>query len=157
MTIQYAPVNVRPHTSCTNILIDAIFYVNNGSLCRSVLSTYFAPQQTVSLVRGDCSTLFRQMGDFPVVWDNGASCHMSHSSTGWINYHEAYATIPTASGKRYPIEDYGNLPAAFRSSSGEVPLLLCDIAHFTKPQLQPFFLSELQPTTGIPTPENKTV
>ena len=46
-----------------------------------------------------------------------------------INYREANATMRTASGKRYPIEGYGDLPLTFRSSSGEVPLLLCDAAH----------------------------
>ena len=70
-----------------------------------------------------------QMGDLPVICDSGASCHMSHSSTGMINYREANATMRTASGKRYPIEGYGDLPLIFRSSSGEVPLLLCNVAH----------------------------
>ena len=38
--------------------------------------------------------------------------------------------IKTASGKRYLIEGYGDLPLTFRSSSsGEVPLLLRDVAH----------------------------
>ena len=77
----------------------------------------------------DRSALSWQMGDLPVIWDNGASCHMSHLSSCRINYREAYATIRTASCKRYPIEDYGDLPPTFRSSSGEVPLLLRDIAH----------------------------
>ena len=53
------------------------------------------------------------MGDLPVICDNGASCHMSHSSTGMINYCEANATMRTASGKRYPIEGYGDLPLLF--------------------------------------------
>ena len=75
------------------------------------------------------NTLAWQMGDLPVICDNGASCHMSHSSTGMINYREANATMRTASGKRYPIEGYGDLPLTFRSSSGEVPLLLCNVAH----------------------------
>ena len=35
----------------------------------------------------------------------------------------------TASGERYPIEDYGDLPLTFRSSSGDVPLLLIGITH----------------------------
>ena len=35
----------------------------------------------------------------------------------------------TASGKRYPIEGYYDLPLTFRSSSGEVLLLLCNVAH----------------------------
>ena len=69
-----------------------------------------------------------QMGDLPVMNDNGASCHMSHSSTGMVDYREANATMRTASGKRYPIEGYGDLPLTFRSSSGEVPLLLCNVA-----------------------------
>ena len=62
-----------------------------------------------------------QMGDLPVICDNNASCHISHSSTGMINYREANATMRTASGKRYPIEGYGDLPLTFRSRSGEVP------------------------------------
>ena len=69
------------------------------------------------------------MGDLPVICDSGASCHMSYSSTGMINYREADATMRTASGKGYPIEGYGDLPLTFRSSSGEVPLLLCNVAH----------------------------
>ena len=68
-------------------------------------------------------------GGSPVNYDNGASCHMPHSSPGVINYREANATIRTASGKRYPIEGYGDLPLTFRSSSGEVPLLLCNVTH----------------------------
>ena len=59
-----------------------------------------------------------QMRDLPVYCDNRASCHMSHSSTGMINYREANATMRKASGKRYLIEGYGDLPLTFRSSSG---------------------------------------
>ena len=71
-----------------------------------------------------------QMGDLPVICDNGTSCHMSHSSTAMINYHrEANATTRTASRKRYPIQGYGDLPLTFRSSGGEVPMLLCNVAH----------------------------
>ena len=69
------------------------------------------------------------MGDLSVNCDNGASCHMSHSSTGMINYRKANATMRTARGKRYPIEGYGDLSLTFRSSCGEVPLLLCSVAH----------------------------
>ena len=64
-------VNVRHHPSCTNVPIDAIIYVNIGSLCRSVLPTYSAPQQTVSLVRG---VAVRFLGR--VAADNG------HTNTG---------------------------------------------------------------------------
>ena len=74
-------------------------------------------------------TLAWQMGDLLVICDNRESCHKSHSSTGIINYREAYATMRTASGKRYPIEGYGDFSLTFRSSRGEVPLLLCDVAH----------------------------
>ena len=70
-----------------------------------------------------------QMGDLPVICDNGASCPMSHSSSGMMNYRKANATMRTASGKRYPIEGYGDLSLTFRHSSGEVPLLLCNVAH----------------------------
>ena len=76
------------------------------------------------------------MGDLPVICDNGASCH---SFTGMINDREAYVIMRTANGKRYPIEGYGDLPVTFRSSSGEVPLLLCNGA-FTQPQLPSSFL-----------------
>ena len=68
-------------------------------------------------------------GGLPVICDNGASCHMSHSSTGMISCREANATMRTASRKIYPIEGYRNLPLTFRSGSGEVPLLLCNVAH----------------------------
>ena len=43
----HVPANVRRHTRCTNIIIAAMLNVNNDSLCRSVLSTYSAPRQTV--------------------------------------------------------------------------------------------------------------
>ena len=46
-----------------------------------------------------------------------------------IDYRQANATMRTTSGKRYPIEAYGDFPLTFRSSSGEVPLLLCNVAH----------------------------
>ena len=52
-----------------------------------------------------------QMGDRPVICEyRVASCHMSHSSTGMINYREAIVTMRMASGRRYPIEGYGDLP-----------------------------------------------
>ena len=54
---------------------------------------------------------------------------MSYSSTGMINYREAKTFMKTASGTKYPIEGYGDLPLTFRSGRGEVPLLLRDIAH----------------------------
>ena len=75
------------------------------------------------------NSLAWQMGDLPVFCDNGASCHMSDSSTGMINYRKANATMCTASGKRYPIGGYSNLTLTFRSSSGEVTLLLRNVAH----------------------------
>ena len=53
------------------------------------------------------------MGDPPVICENGASCHMSNSYNGMINYGEADATMRTASGNRYPIEGYGNPPLLF--------------------------------------------
>ena len=46
-----------------------------------------------------------------------------------INYREAESFMRTASGTRYPIEGYGDLLLTFRSSRGEVPLLLRDVAH----------------------------
>ena len=50
------------------------------------------------------SALDWQVGDLPVICDNGASCHISHSSADMISYREANDTMRTASGKRYPIE-----------------------------------------------------
>ena len=47
---------------------------------------------------------------------------VTHSSTGILNYRESNAYMRTASGSRYPIEGYGDLPLTFRSSSGNVPL-----------------------------------
>ena len=81
-------------------------------------------------VRG-CSALPWQVGDLTVIYDTvvGASCHMSHSATGMLNYRESNAYMRTASGARYPIGGYGDLPLTFRSSSGNVPLLLCNVAH----------------------------
>ena len=72
-----------------------------------------------------------QMEDLPVICDNGASCHMSHSSTGMINYREANASMRIASGQRYPIDGCDDFPLTFRSinSSGGVPLFLCNVAH----------------------------
>ena len=68
-----------------------------------------------------------------MICDSGVSYHMSHSSTGMINYRESNAYMRTARGSRYPIEGYGDLPLTFRStSSGNVPVLLRDIAHVPK-------------------------
>ena len=74
-------------------------------------------------------TLDCQVGDILVICDNGASCHMSYSSTGMINYPEAETFMKTASGTKYPIEGYGDLPLTFRSGRGQVPLLLRDVAY----------------------------
>ena len=49
-----------------------------------------------------------------------------------INYRESNAYMRTASGSRYPIEDYDDLPLTFRSSSGDVPLLLRNVVHVPK-------------------------
>ena len=54
---------------------------------------------------------------------------MSYSSTGMMNYRESNAYMRTASGVRYPIEGYGDLSRTFRSSSGDGPLLLRNVAH----------------------------
>ena len=51
-----------------------------------------------------CRALSWQMGDLPVICDNGASYHMPHSSTGMINYREANVSLRTASGKKYSID-----------------------------------------------------
>ena len=73
-----------------------------------------------------------QVGDLTVICDSETSCHMSHSATGIINYCESNACMWTASGTRYPIEGYGDLPLTFRSSSGNVPLLLGNVAHVSR-------------------------
>ena len=54
---------------------------------------------------------------------------MSYSSTGMIHYRGTKAFMKTAGGTKYPIEGYGDLPLAFRSGRGEVPLLLLDVAN----------------------------
>ena len=60
----------------------------------------------------------------------------------------------TASGKRYPIDGYGDLPLIFRSSSGVVPLLLRNAAHV--PSLSYHLLSlRVVATKGMRTPEIK--
>ena len=74
-----------------------------------------------------------------MICDSGAWCHMSHSATGMLNYHESNAYVWTASGSRYPIKGYGDVPLTFRSSSGDVPLLLRNVAHV--PQLKYHLLS----------------
>ena len=60
-----------------------------------------------------CSALAWQIRDLPVFRDSGASCHMTHSSTGMVTYRKGNATIRTASGTRYTIEGYGDLSLAF--------------------------------------------
>ena len=55
------------------------------------------------------------------------TCHIH--LPGMINHREANAIMRTASGIRYPIKGYGDLPLTFRSSCGEVPLLPCNVAH----------------------------
>ena len=42
---------------------------------------------------GGCSALPWQVGDLIVICDSGASCHMSHSSAGMLNYRESNANI----------------------------------------------------------------
>ena len=69
------------------------------------------------------------MGDPTIICDSGASCHMSHSLTGIINYRGPNAYIQTANGARYVIKGYGDLPLTFRSSPSDVPRLLRDVAH----------------------------
>ena len=85
-----------------------------------------------SIDKGGCSALGWQVGDLTVICDSGASCNMSHSATGMLNYRESNAYMRTASGSKYPIEGYGDLPLIFRSSSGNVPLLLRNVAHVPK-------------------------
>ena len=81
---------------------------------------------------GGCSALAPQVGDLTVIFDIGASCHMSYPSTGMMNYRESNAYMRTASGARYPIKGYGDLSLTFRSSSGYVPLLLRNVAHLPR-------------------------
>ena len=49
------------------------------------------------------------------------------------NYRESNASIRMASGARYPIEGYGDLLLTFRYSSGDVSLLLRNVAHVPEP------------------------
>ena len=88
------------------------------------------------------NSLAWQMGDLPVFCDNGASCNMSVSSTGLINYREASATMRTASGKRYPIEGYGDLPLAF--DLAVVKCLCCSatLHMYPAPAIILFYFSE---------------
>ena len=87
-----------------------------------------------SIDEGGCSALAWQVGGLTVICDSGASYHTSHSSTGMLNYRESNAYMRTASGSRYPIEGHGDRPLTFRSSSdsGDVPLLLRNVAHVPK-------------------------
>ena len=78
---------------------------------------------------GGCNALAWQIKDLPVVCDNGVSCHISHSSTAMVIYSEVNATMRTASGKRYTFEGCGDLPLTVRFCSGNVPVLLRDVAH----------------------------
>ena len=68
---------------------------------------------TESNDQGGCSALAWQVGDLTVICDSRASYHMSYSSTGMMNYRESNAYMRTASGARYSIEDYGDLPLTF--------------------------------------------
>ena len=85
-----------------------------------------------SIDEGGCSALAWQVDDLTVICDRGASYHVSHSATRMSNYRESNAYMRTASVSRYPIEGYGNLPLTFRSSSGNVPLLVRNVAHVPK-------------------------
>ena len=76
-------------------------------------------------VEEDC----RELPWLPVIFDSGASCHMSCSSTGMFNCRESNATLRTTSGGKCPTEGYGDLPLTLRSSSGDVPLLLRNVAY----------------------------
>ena len=53
---------------------------------------------------GGYSALAWQVEDLTVICDSGASCHMSHTATGIINYRVSNTYMRTASGARYPIE-----------------------------------------------------
>ena len=61
---------------------------------------------------GGCTAFAWQVGDLTVICDSGASCYMSHTSSG-MNYRESNAYMRTASGARCPIEGYDNLPLIF--------------------------------------------
>ena len=65
--------------------------------------------------------------------------HVTLHLTGMINYRKVNCTMRAANGKIYRIEGYGDLPLTFRSSRGEVPLMLCDVAHV--PSLSYYLLS----------------
>ena len=78
---------------------------------------------------GGCSALAWQVGDPTVICNSGASCHMSYSSTGMLNYRESNAYMRMVSCARYPIEGYGDLPFTFQSSYDGVPLLIRNVAY----------------------------
>lgn len=80
--------------------------------------------RVMSQIQEDCKEFLWQVGYIPAIFDNVAPCHMSCLSTGIFNYRESNGTMRTASGERYPIEGYGDLPLTFSFNSGEVPLLL---------------------------------
>ena len=54
---------------------------------------------------------------------------MFYSSTGMINYHEAKTFRKTTSGTKFSLEGNGYLLLTFSHGRGEVPLLLCGVAH----------------------------
>ena len=85
-----------------------------------------------SIDEGGCSAPAWKVGDLTVICDSGASCHIPHSATGMLNYRESNAYMRTASGSRYLIEGYGDLQLTFRSTSGNVPLLLRNVEHVPK-------------------------
>ena len=58
--------------------------------------------------------------------DSRTSCHTSYFLIGIMNYRESNAYMRTASGARYPIDGYGDLPLTFQSSY--LPLLLRNVA-----------------------------
>ena len=97
-----------------------------------------------------------QMGDLPVICDNGASCRMSRSSTDMINYPEANATMRTEAAS--DTRSRGMLTSLLVFGLAVVKdLCYSATLHLYLASATIFFPSESQPITGIRTPEIRTV
>ena len=95
----------------------------------SIRQVYGAPVPSGEGLGNRGCELNWQLGDISVICDDAASCNMFYSSTGMINYRVSEMSRKTASGTKFPLEGYGDLPLTFRSGRGKGPLLLCNVAH----------------------------
>ena len=64
-----------------------------------------------SIDEGACSALAWQVGDLTVICDSGASCHISHSATGMLNYLESIFTC----GRRADRDTRSRVMATYHS------------------------------------------